>query len=135
VSLVQTQSVVSDLEFSLVVSMAEPVRVSAHLRYDVYDPYAVCVSFDAGTAEHIDWTFARDLLHSGLAQPSGEGDVKVWTHDGQVCLALCSPSGRAVLETPSRAVADFLARTDELIPRGTETDFVDLDRELSELLA
>jgi hypothetical protein len=132
---VQTQSVVSDLEFSLVVAMAEPVRVSAHLRYELDDPYAVCVSFDAGAAEHINWTFARDLLYSGLSQPTGEGDVKVWTHRGQVCLALCSPSGRAVLETPTHAVADFLLRTRDLVPRGRESDFVDIDAELDQLLA
>jgi hypothetical protein len=131
----QTHSVVSDLEFALVVAMADPVRVSAHLRYDVDDPYAVCVSFEAGSSEHIDWTFARELLESGLSQASGEGDVKVWSHGAFACLALCSPSGRAVLETAASAIRDFLAQTYELVPAGTETDFVDVDRELSQLLA
>jgi hypothetical protein len=131
---VQTNSVVSDLEFALVVAMAEPVRVSAHLRYDVDDPYAVCVSFEAGSAEHIDWTFARDLLESGLSQASGEGDVKVWAHGAYACLALCSPSGRAVLETPATAVREFLSQTYELVPLGHESDFVDVDRELGQLL-
>jgi hypothetical protein len=131
---VQTQSVVYDVEFALVVAQAEPVRVSSHLRYDVDDPYAVCVSFEAGSSEHIDWTFARELLQDGLQQASGEGDVKVWTHGPHACFALCSPSGRAVLEASADSIRSFLDRTYALVPVGTESAFVDVDGELSQLL-
>lgn len=132
---VQTDNVVSELEFALVVAGAEPIKVGAHLRYDVRDPFAVCVSFDAGGSERIEWTFARDLLDQGLWQPTGDGDVRVWPRAGSVFLALCSPSGRAVLETPRPAVADFVGRTQRLVPPGREDDFVDLDRELESLLS
>jgi hypothetical protein len=50
-------------------------------------------------------------------------------------LALCSPSGKAVLETPRAAVADFVARTQRVVPAGRECDFIDLDRELGGLLS
>lgn len=132
---VQTDSVVSEMEFALVVADSEPIKVGAHLRYDVQDPFAVCVSFDAGSADRIEWTFARDLLDQGLWQATGEGDVKIWPRGGAVFLALCSPSGRAVLETPRPAVADFIERTRRLVPVGKESQFVDLDRELNALLS
>jgi hypothetical protein len=132
---VQTDNVVSELEFSLVIADAQPIRVGAHLRYDARDPFAVCVSFDAGGTERIEWTFSRELLDEGLWQSVGEGDVKVWPRGGAVFLALCSPSGRAVLETPRPAVADFMARTQRLVPAGRESDFVDLDREVDALLS
>jgi hypothetical protein len=132
---VQTDNVVSELEFSLVIADAQPIRVGAHLRYDARDPFAVCVSFDAGGTERIEWTFSRELLDEGLWQSVGEGDVKVWPRGGAVFLALCSPSGRAVLETPRPAVAEFMARTQRLVPAGRESDFVDLDREVDALLS
>lgn len=132
---VHTDSVVSDLEFALVLADAEPIKVAAHLRYDSHDPFAVCVSFDAGGSDRIEWTFARELLDQGLWQSSGDGDVKVWPRGGAVFLALCSPSGKAVLETPRAAVADFVARTQRMVPTGSESDFIDLDRELGGLLS
>lgn len=132
---VQTDNVAFDLDFALVVADAEPIKVSACLRYDVRDPFAVCVSFDAGAADRIEWTFARELLDRGLWQANGEGDVKVWPRGESVVLALCSPSGRAVLETPRQPVADFVARTQRLVPAGQETAFIDLDRELTALLS
>jgi hypothetical protein len=132
---VQTEGVVAEMEFALVVADSEPIRVGAHLRYDVRDPYAVCVSFDAGGSERIEWTFARDLLDQGLWGATGDGDVKIWPRGGAVYLALCSPSGKAVLETPRPAVADFVARTQRLVPAGREGDFFSIDRELAALLA
>src|SRR5207237_1922440 len=91
---------VADLEFTLLVAGDEPATVSAQLSYDHMDPYAVCVSFHAGGAERIEWTFARDLLDQGLWRPAGDGDVRVWPRGSTVVLALCSPTGRATLETP-----------------------------------
>ena len=132
---VQADNVVCDMEFALVVADADPIKVGAQLRYDTRDPFAVCVSFDAGASERIEWTFARDLLDQGLWQATGDGDVKIWPRGGSVFLALCSPSGRAVLETPRGAVADFVARTQRLVPVGKESNFVNLDRELNALLS
>jgi hypothetical protein len=61
--------------------------------------------------------------------------VKVWPHRGGVFLALCSPSGEAILETRRRAVADFMARIERLVPIGHEADRVNFDRELESLLS
>jgi len=131
---VRTDNVVLDLEFSVVLAENDPVKVDAHLRYDARDPFAVSVSFDAG-ANQIEWTFARDLLDKGLWEAVGDGDVKVWPRAGAVFLALCSPSGKAVLETRRPAIADFMARIERIVPVGHESEFVDVDRELDVLFS
>jgi hypothetical protein len=131
---VRTDNVVLDLEFSVVLAENDPVKVDAHLRYDARDPFAVSVSFDAGVNQ-IEWTFARDLLDKGLWEAVGDGDVKVWPHAGAVFLALCSPSGKAVLETRRPAIADFMARIERIVPVGRESEFVDVDRELEGLFS
>ncbi|HEY5201097.1 MAG TPA: SsgA family sporulation/cell division regulator [Acidothermaceae bacterium] len=131
---VRTDNVVLDLEFSVVLAENDPVKVDAHLRYDARDPFAVSVSFDAGVNQ-IEWTFARDLLDKGLWEAVGDGDVKVWPRAGAVFLALCSPSGKAVLETRRPAIADFMARIERIVPVGRESEFVDVDRELESLFS
>lgn len=131
----QTDSVVSNLEFSLVVLDADPITVAAHLRFDARDPFAVSVSFEAGGHDRIAWTFARELLDQGLWAEIGDGDVRVWPRAGAVFLALCSPSGKAVLETRRSAIADFLARIERIVPLGREAEFCDVDGELEGLLS
>lgn len=113
----------------------------AELRYDVADSYAVQVAFHTGASngdQIVEWTFARSLLGDGVTGASGEGDVQVWPSssggDAVVCLSLSSPSGRALFEVPLRALADFLTRTYDAVPAGSEGDHVDLDGELALLL-
>ena len=131
------QSQVStELELRLLVPGASlPVRAS--MRYDVSDPYAVNVEFKTGD-EPVVWTFARQLLTDGVARMVGDGDVKVWPsrENGEhlVCIALSSPSGRALFEVPLSDVVGFLTRTYELVPTGLEGQHLDLDAELALLL-
>ena len=134
-------TVCSELQLRLVVPGASPLPVRAELRYDVADPYAVQVAFHTGASngdEIVEWTFARSLLGDGVTGACGEGDVQVWPssseRDPVVCLSLSSPSGRALFEVPLRALADFLTRTYDAVPTGSEGDHVDLDGELALLL-
>jgi len=126
---------VADIEFTLVLAGTEPVTVSAQLTYDRADPYAVCVSFDAGRTERIEWTFARDLLDQGLWVAAGDGDVRVWPRDSTVVMALCSPTGKAILETPRHCVAEFIRRSQLIVAVGSEGEYIDVERELASLLA
>ncbi len=78
------------------------------------------------------------VLSAGLHGPAGEGDVQVWPGDdhglGVLNIALSSPFGQAHFEAPTTAIADFLNRTFGIIAPGCESDFIDLDGELDELL-
>jgi len=49
----------------------------SRLSFHVGEPFAVSVAFRTEWGRWIEWTFARDLLVTGLTEPSGIGDVRV----------------------------------------------------------
>ncbi|HZE41442.1 MAG TPA: SsgA family sporulation/cell division regulator [Stackebrandtia sp.] len=117
------------------------INVRASLRYDAEDPYAVHVMFHPGNpdAEEVSWSFARELLASGMVEPTGMGDVRVWpwtTARGEaIALALSSPDGNALFEVSRSQVARFLRRSYTLVPKGKEADSLDVDLAVTKLLA
>ncbi len=125
------QFVTAELALRLVVPDGSPVPVTAGIRYDAIDPYAVTVTFFTGAAEPVRWTFARQLLTDGVEKSVGEGDVRVWPAqaDGRpvVYIALSSPSGRALFEAHLSDVVDFLSRSYLAVPTGAESDFVNVE--------
>lgn len=134
-------SVSALVDLRLLVPGTAALPISADLRYDVTDPYAVRISFHTGpdgNGDVVQWTFARQLLSQGVAAPAGKGDVQVWpsTSGGQpiVCLSLSSPSGQALFELPLVDLAQFLGATYEAVPTGGESAHVDVDAELALLL-
>ncbi|MPQ99206.1 SsgA family sporulation/cell division regulator [Modestobacter sp. I12A-02628] len=116
--------------------------VPAALRYELAEPFAVRVLFgtDAERGEGdpgVEWLLSRDLLRSGTTRPAGEGDVRLWPGRGgsdALFLQLRAPSGEALFELSRGVVEAFLARTEELVPRGTETGLLLIDDELIALL-
>lgn len=131
-------SVSEDVALNLVVPGDETLALQARLRYQPNDPYAVEATFRAG-AESIAWVLSRELLSAGLRAPSGEGDVRAWpaSVDGAdlVMIQLRSAQGNATLGAQARALAGFLARTYELVPRGQETRHLELDDVVEQLLS
>lgn len=127
------------LRLHLVVAGEEALPVDAALSYRPSDPYAVTAVFHADDNSPVTWTFGRDLLAAGLAEPSGEGDVGVWPSSAGgvavVCVSLSSPSGRALLEASRADVEAFLSATYELVAPGEESAHCDLDDTLERLLA
>ncbi|HEY3504376.1 MAG TPA: SsgA family sporulation/cell division regulator [Actinocatenispora sp.] len=119
-------------------SVTLPVRSS--LRYDPADPYAVHVLFhpDGGSGDPVGWSFARDLLVSGLNEATGIGDVRVWPwstpHGEVVALALSSPDGNALFEVPRSILVRFLRRTFAAVPTGEESRYLDVDTAVGRLL-
>lgn len=113
--------------------------LTAELRYDATDPYAVDAVFQTGEPRGVRWVFARDLLSAGLCRPTGDGDVRVWprVNDGQssVLIELRSPDGQALLEAPAEGLAAFLQSTYVIVPPGTESSCIDLDVLVNGLLA
>jgi len=127
------------MELRLVVTGATPLPVPADVIYDPSDPYAVRVAFHTGGDEVVEWTFARSLLTEGVTQAVGVGDVQVWPSQScgrrTVCVALSSPSGRALFEAALPDIVQFLTRTYALVPTGNESEYVDVDAELVMLLS
>ncbi|MFG2295309.1 SsgA family sporulation/cell division regulator [Streptomyces sp. NPDC048603] len=128
-----------ELELKLVLSPERSVAVPARLLYRTTDPYAVHITFHAGSSAPVNWTFARELLVEGVFRPCGQGDVRIWPTkvDGKavLCMALSSPDGDALMEAPAAALSAWLERTLRVVPPGTEAERLGLDEALAELLA
>ena len=156
-----TASVQYELDVRLLVPGTGSVALPVTLSYDSADPYAVHALFRTGHRDGVAWVFARDTLAAGVVEAAGEGDVRVWpasasSREGSggapsevagtkgtgedraqdvVYIALSSPDGQALLEAPAGALTAFLLRTYSLVPRGSESEHLDLDSTLAALLA
>ena len=144
----------AELDLRLVVPQQTIVPLVASLYYTGRDPYAVRMAFHVGTDEPVEWIFARDLLAAGIKSRQGEGDVQVWPSaqscaetegpdtigpgsaedDAVLNIELSSPFGRAHFEAPTRAMSAFLDRTYQIVPADQESDFIDMETELNDLL-
>jgi hypothetical protein len=127
----------ADLDLTLVMDDDRTVRVPSTLLYSPENPYAVTAVFRTADGD-VTWVFGRDLLDDGLIEPAGEGDVTVWpaVESGRavVCLALASPAGSALLQLDSGALRVFLDESYELVEMGHESEHLDIDAALAELL-
>jgi hypothetical protein len=138
---VKPATVEVETSLRLIAPDATALPVRASLRYDPADPYAVHILFHAESAggEPVGWSFARDLLMTGLDEPAGIGDVRVWpwtTPRGDfVALALSSPDGNALFEMPRGVLVRFLRRTCVVVPQGQEAEQLDVDATVTRLLA
>ena len=142
----------AELGLRLVVPQQTIVPLVASMHYSGSDPYAVRMAFHVGTAEPVEWIFARDLLAAGIESRQGEGDVQVWPSSASCVTAddldatgpqaggkvlnieLSSPFGQAHFEAPAQAISAFLQRTCQIVPPGKESRYIDIDAELNDLL-
>lgn len=134
-----TQTITEAVQMELIDLEGVSTPVEAEFSYDAGDPFAVSIFFNVEPAA-VRWTFARDLLIEGFYEPTGEGDIHVWpclSADGRavVIVELDSPSGEALAQINARDMAAFIAHMLTLVPLGTESDHLDFDAELSEILA
>jgi hypothetical protein len=129
-------TVSAELGLRLVVPDRTTVPLLAGLEYAADDPYAIRMAFYVGDDEPVEWIFARELLTVGIVRKVGDGDVEVWPaeDDGSLNISLSSPFGDALFEVPLSPLADFLHRTYQAVPAGEETEFIDIDAELENLL-
>ena len=137
-----SNTVTAELGLRLVTPQQMIVPLAGSLFYSGEDPYAVRIAFDVGRAEPVAWFFARDLLSAGTQGREGLGDVTVWPSarsgggaPGSVLnIELSSGLGQAHFETPLSEISDFLRRTYVIVPAGEESDHLDVESELAELL-
>lgn len=117
---------------------ATEVPLEADFSYAVEDPYAISVLFRSNT-QSIRWIFGRELLAQGISEAAGSGDVLIWpTLDrlgtALVVVQLSSPDGVVRVQAPSANISRFLSATYGVVPRGDESNRLDLDGELARLL-
>ncbi|MFJ6572575.1 SsgA family sporulation/cell division regulator [Streptomyces sp. NPDC091292] len=126
------------VEARLVAAAPRMATIPAMLSYDRRDPFAVRMTFPApSTLEGVEvcWTFARDLLATGLAEATGDGDVRVrpYGYDRTV-MEFHAPEGTAIVHVRSGELRRFLKRATALVPVGREHLQLDLDHDLAELM-
>jgi hypothetical protein len=141
-----SSTVSAELGLRLIVPQQTIVPLVASLFYSGEDPYAIRIAFHVGLDEPVEWIFARDLLAEGITERTGLGDVQVWpstaTPDPSsdepsmevLNLELSSPFGQAHFEAPVKEIADFLRRTYRIVEAGQESENVDVESELDDLL-
>ncbi|MFS8202816.1 SsgA family sporulation/cell division regulator [Streptomyces sp. CWNU-52B] len=126
------------VEARLVAAAPRMPSIPATLSYDPRDPFAVRMSFPApSTLEGVEvcWTFARELLASGLEEEVGHGDVRVRPYGyDRIVLEFHAPEGTAVIHVRVGELRRFLESSTELVPVGLEHLHQDLDHDLAELL-
>ncbi|MER5634320.1 SsgA family sporulation/cell division regulator [Streptomyces nitrosporeus] len=122
----------------MVASAPRMETLPATLHYDRQDPFAVRMAFPApATLEGADvcWEFSRELLATGMEAPAGVGDVRVrpFGYDRTV-LEFHAAEGIAMVHVRTADLRRFLDRAHALVPVGDEYRFLDLDRDLTDLL-
>jgi hypothetical protein len=112
--------------------------VGAELRYAADDPYAVAVTLrdEVGTRYEV----ARTLLAQAITGAAGAGDARAWPvvdEHGRspVVLHLRRDDHEVVLELLTTELDRFLGRTLALVPFGTESEHVDVDAVVMQLLS
>lgn len=134
-----SSTVSTELELRVVSPRQTPLPLPASFSYSREDPYAVHVAFHVGEGKSVEWTFARDLLSMGIAGREGLGDVRVWPSAGPegsvLNIGVRSPFGEAHFEAPTNEILDFVRRTCQIVPVGEESDHLDFESELTDLLS
>lgn len=111
--------------------------VLSRMSFHADEPFAVTVAFRTERGRWIEWTFARDLLVTGLTEPAGIGDVRVRPDlsedDEMLTLEIESPDGYAAFELEREDVESFVQATLELVPLGTESEHFDVEGLIEEI--
>ena len=128
-----------EIEMELVDDEGTTASIDTDLVFDPADPFATSMVFKSNGSS-VRWTFARDLLVSGLYEPTGDGDVHVWpclSAEGSavVIIELQSTNGGVMVQAPAREVHRFVTEMLASVPQGSELDAIDLDAALQQLLA
>lgn len=134
----QVPGVVSQLLTVRRLAPGRPTDVEVEFCYDPTDPYAVTIAFQPGMSESRR-ELARSSLARGITEPVGGPHLSLLpslTSEGRavVVLSMLSPDGDLVCEIRTSQLHRFLTRTFALVPVGTESDHLDLDRVVERLL-
>ena len=134
-------TVTAEVGLRFVAPQQTTVPLTASFLYCGEDPYAVRIAFRE-VDQPVEWIFARDLLAAGIQAREGRGDVSVWPSAGSeggapgsvLNIELSSPFGQAQLQAQAAEIADFLRRTYQIVPAGRESEHLDVDAGLNDLL-
>ena len=105
------------------------------------DPLAVTLTLtaqpDHPSLPRGEWVILRDFLRYGLEEPTGDGFVRIRPDSSldRVWFELERPGRAACVSVPRPMVAEFLTRTEEVVPFGEERSQSAIDALLARLLS
>jgi hypothetical protein len=112
--------------------------VLARLYYRPADPLAVTLAVPSAVAHdggRMEWVFARDLLERGLDGPCGEGDVRIRPLGAdRTQIEFAERDGSTMIDLSTQSLRQFLAWAHAAVPPGEESEHLDLDAVVAELL-
>ncbi|MEV1295378.1 SsgA family sporulation/cell division regulator [Pseudonocardia sp. NPDC049635] len=116
-----------------------------NLTYRRTNPFEITADFPNSAGDFaVTWCIGRETLSAGLtatAEMSYEADrlvsdIQIGTHalrwHDWTLLTLSSPSGTAEIGLPTYELIQFVARTEDIVPAGTEAELI-TDAHLAEL--
>lgn len=111
--------------------------VLSRLSYVASEPFAVNIAFRTDGGQWVEWTFARELLVTGLSEPAGIGDVRVRpdlaADENILLLEIESPDGYALVEIVREDIERFVEATAKIVPFGMESERFDIDAFIDEI--
>jgi len=111
------------------------------LTWQADDPYAVELLLtaqpDHPALPRGRWVVLRDFLTYGLEEATGDGEVRIRPDElrDRVWFELARPGRAACVSVDRAVVRDFLARTEQAVPRGEERSEAAIDALLERLLS
>lgn len=126
------------LDIECVLTIATRQAVRAEFRFDPDTVWAVSARFAVEGGPRVEWRIGRDLLQQRLSSTSGLGSIRMWPSGSEeratAWLQLASGSMAALFELPVPPLAEWLERTYELVPVGTELTELDWNTAAAALL-
>jgi hypothetical protein len=112
--------------------------VLARLYYRPTDPLAVTLAIPSAVSHEggrVEWVFSRDLLDRGLGGPCGDGDVRIRPYGAdRTVIEFAYRDGSAMIDLSTGSLRQFLAWAYAAVPPGEESEHLDLDSVVAELL-
>ena len=111
------------------------------LAWHADDPYAVELLLtaqpDHPALPRGRWVVLRDFLTYGLEEATGDGEVRIRPDElrDRVWFELARPGRAACVSVDRTLVREFLARTEQAVPRGEERSEAAIDALLERLLS
>ncbi|MGW0777515.1 SsgA family sporulation/cell division regulator [Streptomyces sp. NPDC002835] len=115
------------------------VPVRACLAYSADDPYTVYLDSHTDAKTPVTWALSRELLTTGTKRRAGAGDVLVYpgSDADSVYLLLAdrgTGTGDALLRAQASDVEAFLRWSERIVPPGRESEYLDMDALIEQLL-
>jgi hypothetical protein len=119
----------------VVPALVGSTNAQVEFTYRHSDPWAVEIQVlqKSGQLVGLPWRFGRDLLHNGLDEKVGLGDVQVAPEGKSLFLTLAAPTGYLVIVFDRNNIVDVLDSIFLTVPLGAESRHVNWDCELRAL--